>query len=168
MNGGRFLLYSILGHQVLRAGDDGDAFIGAIGAGGEIADGETCGGGGEYGARRSHAIKQAEDFELRLELVGHAVDGEIGLAHSIFNGGDEGYGRQSLRAELAAQGFARVVKISGHYVFKQNAIAGARRREGKPPAEWTCPNNRNGEQGKSYLALSACRTSSALGLDCRR
>src|ERR1035437_770358 len=69
---------------------DGNAFVGAVGAGGQISDGEPSGGRGQHGARRGHSIEQPQYFKLRLEFVGHAVDHQVGLAHSVFAGGAEG------------------------------------------------------------------------------
>ena len=36
-----------------------------------------------------HAIHEAEDFEFGFEFVGDAIDGEVRVAQSVFNSGDE-------------------------------------------------------------------------------
>jgi hypothetical protein len=33
-----------------------------------------------------HAVYQPKNLQLGFELVGHAIDGQIGLADSVFNG----------------------------------------------------------------------------------
>ena len=116
---------------------DGNAFFRAIGAGSQIGDRETRGGRGEHSARRGHAIEQPENFQLGLELVGDTIDGEVRIAHGIFNGGDEVNHGKRCRAQLLTQGFARMVQIGRHHVFEQNAIAGARGRESEPAAQRT-------------------------------
>ncbi len=71
-----------------------------VGATGQIGDGlMDCGRRGDDRARRRHAVQQPENFELRFELVGNAVDDEVGVADGVFNGGDEGDGGQRLRTQ---------------------------------------------------------------------
>ena len=67
---------------------DGYAFLSAISTGGQVGNRQPRRGRGEDRARRSHAVEKPKDLELRFELVGHAVDGQIGLAHGAFDGGD--------------------------------------------------------------------------------
>src|SRR5690348_16494587 len=64
---------------------DGDALIGAISASTQIGDGQVRGGSGEDGPGRRHAVEEPQDFELGFKLVRHAVDGEVSLAHGVFN-----------------------------------------------------------------------------------
>ena len=45
-----------------------------------------------------HAVEQPEDFELRLQLIGHAINRQVGFAHCVFNGGDELPPSAALRA----------------------------------------------------------------------
>jgi hypothetical protein len=41
---------------------------------------------------RGHAVEEPEDFKLGFELVGDAVDDQIGVADGVFDGGDKGDG----------------------------------------------------------------------------
>src|SRR6185437_1025616 len=146
----------------------------AIGAGAQIGDGQVRGGGGEDGPRRRHAVEQPEDFELGLKLVGHAVDGEVGLAHGIFDAGDETHSSagvfcKTFGAEVAAHGFARVLEAGGQNIFQRYAKAGAGGPPGKPaPERASSDDGYRKRQAETYLILSAVRTSSALGCDCIR
>ena len=159
--------------KLRRRSNDGDALIRAIGAGAQIGDGQVCGGSGEDGPRRRHAVEEPENFELGLKLVGHAVNGQIGLAHGVFNGGDEadspGVLCERSGGEFVPHGFARVFEVGGQDIFKRDAKAGAGGPPGKPAPERTGSDDGYGEwQAKAYLALRADMTSSALGCDCNR
>ncbi len=61
------------------------AALRAIDAGGEVGDAEDLGGRAKDGLGRGHAVDHAEDLELRLELIGNEVDGEVGLADGVFD-----------------------------------------------------------------------------------
>jgi len=87
---------------------DGDALLGAVGATGEVGDGELGGWCADDGARRGHAVHEAEYFKFGFELVGNAIDGEVGVTQSVFNGGDEGDEREGGRAETLAKFFLGV------------------------------------------------------------
>jgi len=71
-------------------GGDGDALGGTVGAAGQVGDGEAHGGGGENRARRGHAVEEPENFQLGFELVGDAIDDQVGVADGFLDGGDEG------------------------------------------------------------------------------
>ena len=73
-------------------GDDGDTLRGAIGATGQVGDGVSRRGRGKDRAGRGHAVEKQKDFQLGFELVGDAVDDEIGIADRVFDGGDKGDG----------------------------------------------------------------------------
>ena len=80
-------------------GDDGYALRWAIGAVGQVGDGEARCGRGEDRARRGHAVEEQQNFQLGFEFVGNAVDDEIGIPYRVFDGRDKGDG-ESLRASL--------------------------------------------------------------------
>ena len=72
-----------------------------VGAGGKINDREPRGGRGQHGAGRRHAVEEPEDFEFGFELVRYAIDHQVGIADSVFDGGDEGY-RRGFALQLCA------------------------------------------------------------------
>jgi len=113
------------GCEIIGGSGDGETFFGAIRAGGQIGNGEIRRGCGDDGARRRHAIEQPEDFQLRFEFVGDAVDDEIGVTDSVLNGGNKGNRGQCLRTERKTNRLARVMQIAGHHIFKKNVKAGA-------------------------------------------
>lgn len=106
-------------------GGDGDALFGAVGAVGQVSDGETGGGGGEDGAGRGHAVEEPEDFEFRFELVGDTVDDQIGLADGVCDGGHEFYIGQGVRAEYGTKCFLGVMEVARHHVLQEDGEAGA-------------------------------------------
>jgi len=149
--------------------DDGYAAVGTVGATGQVGDGKACGGSGKDGARRSHAVKQAEYFELRLKLVGDAIDGEIGIADGVFNGGDEDDASavvgEGIRAELLAKKLLSVMQVVGHHVLKEHAKSAAGCVKRQPAAKWAGPDDSDSvQQRRNYLAARAVATSSAFGL----
>ncbi len=127
--------------QVAGFHNNGNAFVRSVGARSQVGDGEARGGRGQDGARRRHAVKQAEYFEFGFELVRDAIDGEVRLADGFFDGGDEVNHRQRGWAEFLSQCFARVVQIGGHHVFKQHGVARASSGEREPPAQRACSDD---------------------------
>ena len=115
-------------------GGDGDALFRAVGAVGQVGDGETGGGGGEDGVGRGHAVEEPEDFKLGLELVGDAVDDQIGVANGVLDGGDEADVGERFGAEGGAQCLLGVMEVGGHYVFEEDGEAGAGGFKGEPAA----------------------------------
>ena len=128
-----------------RLDDDGYTAIGAVGAAGQIGDGETGCGRGKDGARRRHAVEQAEYLELRLEFVGDAINGEVGLANRILNAGHESnfrtLGGERLGAELPAKKFLGMMQIVGHHVFKEDTEAATGCMKGQPATQWAGSDN---------------------------
>ena len=120
-------------------------FSAPVGATCQIGDGLLKGGSGDDCVRRRHAVHQPENFELGLELVGDAVDDQIGFADRIFNRGDKCDGREGLRAQLLADRLARMVKIAGHDVLKKDAITGAGRAQREPAAKGPRSDNGDGD-----------------------
>src|SRR6185437_1347896 len=118
--------------------------------------------------------EQPQDLELGFKLVGHAVDGKVGLAHGVFDAGDEadcfpGALAGSFGAEFAAQGFARMLEVGGQNIFERYTKAGAGGPPGEPAPQRAGSDDGYGErQSGTYLVLRAAITSSALGCDCTR
>ena len=55
-----------------------------------------------------HAVKQPKNLQLGFELVGHAVDDQIGVADGILNGRNKVDGGQRLGAEGAKSISSRI------------------------------------------------------------
>ena len=116
-------------------------------------------------------IQQEEDLQLRLDLVGNAVDDQVGVADSFFDGGGEGDVRhrsrgfaKSIRTEHGPKGLLGMVEVGGHHVFEQDGEAGAGGGESQPAAEGPCSDDGYGRWQQDYWAERAWTTSSALGL----
>src|SRR6185312_5323542 len=73
---------------------DGETAVRTIGAGRQVGDGLGVRWGEENRVRRRHAVQHGEDLQLGFEFVGDEVDGEVGVADSVFDseGGGEGAG----------------------------------------------------------------------------
>jgi hypothetical protein len=81
----------------------------------------------DHGARRRHAVQQPQNFQLRFQLVGHAIDGQVRFAHRVFNAGDEGHGGQRLRdpapPRIASRAWCRFAGITSSSSTRKPARA---------------------------------------------
>ncbi len=149
---------------------DGDAPFRPVGTAGQVGNREPRRGRGQHCAWRGHAVEQAKDFQLGLKLIRNAVNGQIRLAYSVFNGGDEGHPSaplipQNLRPEFLAQKFLSMMQVARHHVFQQHPESATGCLKSQPATEGA--RSDNGDclwQRLGYLTAKAWATSSALGL----
>jgi hypothetical protein len=132
---------------------------GTIGATGQIRNGEIGGGGGENRPGRGHSIKKAEYFEFGFEFIRNAVDHQISVSNRLLDSLGESHERHRFGTQTFSQRLFSMTKAGRHYVFQNDFETSPRRKECETPAEWSSPNNGNGNFGWNQESTSDAKQS---------
>jgi predicted glycoside hydrolase/deacetylase ChbG (UPF0249 family) len=79
-----------LPRQRASLGHNGNALLRSVRAVGQVGNRQPRRRRGQHGARRSHAVQQPKNLQLRLQLIRHAVNHQVGVADRVLDGRDIG------------------------------------------------------------------------------